>query len=464
MYVEDTIVAPATAPGPGAVAIVRLSGPQAHRIALTIWHPLPRRAAASCPPPHGRLRLGELRDPERGVIDRAMAVFFAAPRTLTGEPVAELHCHGGTYLVRRAIGLAIAAGARLAEPGEFTRRAFLNGRIDLTAAEAIRDLIEARGERALALAIAQLGGALAARVEGLRAQVISIRAHLEAAIDFADEDLNLPSSAQIAASIAALAADVALLHGSFERGRISRQGIRAAIVGRPNVGKSSLLNLMLGSERAIVTPIPGTTRDVIEDSLELGGYAMVLQDTAGVRDSGDQVERIGIERALARAREADLVLAVFDSSSALYAEDLRVAALTEGRPSVTLLNKCDLPAKIGERELRAHGIKGPIVRFSALAAIGLDELRKVMLAQIELTLAGNSFTDGVAISRERHREALARALEALGRARADALAGMPPEIVAVEVTAAAEALGAITGEVGTEDVLDLIFREFCIGK
>ncbi|HUY17919.1 MAG TPA: tRNA uridine-5-carboxymethylaminomethyl(34) synthesis GTPase MnmE [Candidatus Binataceae bacterium] len=463
MYVEDTIVAPATAPGPGAVAIVRLSGPDAHRIARALWHPLKQSAAGpSCPPP-SRLQLGELCDPGRGVtIDRAMAVFFAAPRTLTGEPVAELHCHGGSYLVRRVIGLAIAAGARGAEAGEFTRRAFLNGRIDLTAAEAIRDLVEARGERALAQAVAQLGGALATRVTGLRAQVISIRAHLEAAIDFADEDLSLPSAPQIATSIAALAADVALLHDSFERGRIARDGLRAAIVGRPNVGKSSLLNLMLGSERAIVTPIPGTTRDVIEDSLELGGYALRLQDTAGVRDSADQVERIGIERALARAREADLLIAVFDSSAALNGEDFQVAALTAGRSAVALLNKCDRPAQIAERDLRAHGVAGPIIRFSALEAIGLDDLRREILAQIEASTGDGG--DDVAISRERHREALARALEALGRAQTDTLTGMPPEIVAVEMTTAAEALGALTGEVGAEDVLELIFREFCIGK
>ncbi|HTW86527.1 MAG TPA: tRNA uridine-5-carboxymethylaminomethyl(34) synthesis GTPase MnmE [Candidatus Binataceae bacterium] len=462
MYLEDTIVAPATAPGSGAVAIVRLSGPQAHRIAEAIWRPLARRSAKS-PLPPSYLRLGELHDPARGiVIDRAMAVFFAAPRTLTGEDVAELHCHGGAYLVRRALGLALAAGARFAEPGEFTRRAFLNGRIDLTAAEAIRDLVEARGERALTLAVAQLGGALAARVENLRAQVISIRAHLEAAIDFADEDLGLPSPAQIAAAITTLSADVAVLHASFDRGRLMREGIRAAIVGRPNTGKSSVLNLMLGVERAIVTPIPGTTRDVIEDSIELGGYAIVLQDTAGVRDSADQVERIGIERALARAHDADLLIAVFDASTGLTAEDFRVAALTEGRPSVSLLNKCDLPSAITQRDLRTHGIAGPIVRFSALEAIGLDTLRNEVVALIEA--AGGNYDGGVAISRVRHREALAGAIEALGRARAAALARMPPEIIAVEMTAAAEALGAITGEISTEDVLDLIFREFCIGK
>ncbi|SRR5579875_496247 len=463
MYVEDTIVAPATAPGRGAVAIVRLSGPDAHRIALEIWSPSkPLRPARQ--PPHRRLTLGEIRDPTRGmVIDRAMAVFFEAPQTLTGESVAELHCHGGPYLVRRVLGLAIAAGARYAEPGEFTRRAFLNGRIDLTAAEAIRDLVEARGERALSLAIAQLGGALAARVDRMRKQTVSILAHLEAAIDFADEDLDLPQPQQIAASIEALASDVAELHASFERGRIRREGIRAAIVGRPNVGKSSILNLMLGAERAIVTPIPGTTRDVIEDTIELDGYAVILQDTAGVRESGDDVERIGIERALERARDADLLIAVFDAASALVDEDFRVIALTERRPSIALLNKSDLPAKINERDLRARGLRAPVIDFSATEAIGVNALRTALLAQIEATSGGDGAGD-VAISRVRHREALGRALEALRRAQEGVLSRIPPEIVAVEMTAVADALGAITGAIGVEDVLDVIFREFCIGK
>ncbi|MBF6568451.1 MAG: tRNA uridine-5-carboxymethylaminomethyl(34) synthesis GTPase MnmE [Candidatus Binataceae bacterium] len=462
MYFEDTIVAPITPPGTGAVGIVRLSGPAAFSIVKLIWTPLggaiPNGAAARV------LRLGEIRDPRGGAgIDRAMAVFFPQPKSFTGEDVAELHCHGGAYLIRRVAGLAVAAGARLAERGEFTRRAFLNGRIDLTEAEAIRDLIEARGERALTLALGQLNGALAVRVDGLRGQVLAIRAHLEAEIDFSDEDLKLPSRAQIAAEIEALIEDVAALHATFDRGRIAREGIRAAIIGRPNVGKSSILNLMLGIERAIVTPIPGTTRDVIEDTLQLGGYPVVLQDTAGIREAGDQVERIGIERALERARDADLLIAVFDSSEALQADDFRVMELLANRAGIALLNKSDLPPSASERQFNDRGVTAPIIRFSALRAQGVDELRDAILHQIEAA-TGEGLTDTVAISRERHREALARAIELLRSARQAALDGMPPEIVAVEVTLASEALTAITGAVDSEDVLDVIFREFCIGK
>src|SRR5271169_1706283 len=337
MYPTDTIVAPATAPGIGAVAIVRLSGPRAFDILDAIFRP-----AHSAELTPRTMRLGDVVDPATGArIDRVLAVVMPHPASLTGEDVAEIQCHGGPFVVRRIVALATDAGARIAEPGEFTRRAFLNGRIDL--AEAVADLVAARSDSALANALAQLSGALSSRVEELRAQVVAIRAHLEVEIDFSDEDIRLPSRREVAAEIERLIADVAMLHDSFARGLMMRAGVHATIIGKPNAGKSSLMNLLLGADRAIVTAIAGTTRDVIEDSVQLGPYALVLNDTAGVRQSTDDVERIGIERTLRSARAADLLIAIFDGSRPLEPADLDVIRLTANRPGLAILNKRDLP-------------------------------------------------------------------------------------------------------------------------
>src|ERR1700691_5862071 len=442
MYLPDTIVAPATAPGLGAVAIVRLSGPRAFEILDAIFRPA---HPADLTP--RMMRLGDVVDPATGArIDRALAVVMRQPGSLTGEDVAEIQCHGGPFVVRRIVAIAVGAGARMAEPGEFTRRAFLNGRMDLTEAEAVADLVAARSDSALAIAIEQLSGALSARVAELRAQVIAIRAHLEVEIDFSDEDIRLPSRREVAAEIERLVADVAMLHDSFARGLLMRDGVRATIVGKPNAGKSSLLNLLLGADRAIVTAIAGTTRDVIEDSVQLGPYALVLNDTAGVRESTDVVERIGIERTLRSARDADLLIAMVDSSRPLAPADLEVIRLTAERPGLAILNKRDLPPAITADDLRERGVTIPTLPCSA---INLDEagtLRAELTKTIEVLVAPSSppSDNQIAISRKRHRDALAMA--------------------AVAVMAAAAALGSITGEVSGEDVLDAIFRDFCIGK
>jgi tRNA modification GTPase len=492
MYLPDTIVAPATAPGPAAVAIVRLSGPRAFAILDAIFRP----AQAGDLAPR-TIRIGDVVDPATGArIDRALAFTMPQPTSLTGEDVCELQCHGGPFVVRRILAIALEAGARLAEPGEFTRRAFLNGRIDLTEAEAIADLVAARSDSALANALSQLSGALSARVAELRAQVVAIRAHLEVEIDFSDEDIRLPSRREVAAEIERLIADIAILHDSFARGLMIRDGVRATIVGKPNAGKSSLMNLLLGSDRAIVTAIPGTTRDVIEDSVQLGPYALVLNDTAGMRESSDTVEKLGIERTLRAARDADLLIAMFDWSRPLDAADQDVIALVKDRPGLAILNKRDLPASLTESDLRAHGLCLPILPLSAIDTTDASPLRAELTKVIATLLSHSPVSSDVlpvisgaspvisrerlgegaapssttphsnqlAISRERHRDALATALGALKNAHHSALAQMPPEIVAVDIMAAASALGSITGDITSEDVLDAIFRDFCIGK
>src|SRR6202158_277741 len=386
MYVSDTIVAPVTPPGAGAVAIVRLSGPRAFEILHSIFRPV--RAGEFAP---RMLRLCDVVDHATGgYVDRALAVAMPTPGSLTGEDVVEIQCHGGPFIVRRIVALATDAGARIAEPGEFSRRAFLNGRIDLAEAEAVADLVSARSETALAQALSHLSGALSARVAELRREVIAIRAHLEVEIDFSDEDIRLPSRREVAAEIERLIGAIAILHDSFSRGLLMRDGVRATIIGKPNAGKSSLLNLILGADRAIVTPIAGTTRDVIEDSVHLGPYALVLNDTAGIRELGsdsggvDTVERIGIERTIKSARDADLLIATFDSSRRLESEDLALIRFTAGRAGLAILNKRDLPAITTAAMLRERGLEMPIL---PLSAIDLDDAA-ALRAELTKTIDG----------------------------------------------------------------------------
>jgi tRNA modification GTPase len=303
-------------------------------------------------------------------------------------------------------------------------------------------------------------------VAELRADVVAIRAHLEVEIDFSDEDVRLPSRCEVSNEIDRLISNVAVLHDSFARGLLMRTGVRATIVGKPNAGKSSLMNLLLGADRAIVTEFAGTTRDVIEDSIQLGPYAMVLNDTAGVREATDEVERIGIERTMRSARDADLLIAMFDSSRPFDSDDADVIRLTSNRPGLAILNKRDLPAAITPAELREQDLQMPVLPLSAINIEEAARLRGELTKIIAALVSPSESTPGdqIAISRERHRDALAMALGALKNARASALSMMPPEIVAVDIMAAATALGSITGEVTGEDVLDAIFRDFCIGK
>lgn len=459
MY-DDTIAAIATAPGEAGLAIVRLSGPDSASLLATVFRPSGSAhavAGATSLEPR-RLTHGwvvEQRTGER--IDEALAVTMPGPRSFTGEDVAEIQCHGGRVAPRRVLEAMIAAGARLAEPGEFSLRAFLNGRLDLAQAEAVLDVVQAKTERAQQVALAALAGRLSESIRSLRRDLLGPRAYLEASIDFSEQDLPLED---VRPALESVLERVRALLAEAEQGLIIRQGVRAAILGRPNVGKSSLLNALLRSERAIVTAQPGTTRDTVEEVANLGGVPFCLVDTAGLRDAADPVEKLGVARSRSALETADIALLVLDASEPLQPDDRALLAELVGRRAVAALNKFDLPARLATAEVEAL-LPGLIcLPVSALRGDGLADLERALTSVV---LGGLLATDPD-VSNPRHKQALLRAESALEAALGADAAGLPRDVQAAEVAAAVTALGEITGENATEDLLDTIFSRFCIGK
>ena len=413
MYtLDDTIVALSTPAGQGGIGIVRLSGPESRAILRALF--VAPDGAASRFASH-RLYHGHIVDPDTGRrVDEVLAVYMRAPRTYTRQDVVEIDCHGGAAALRAVLALCLAAGARAAGPGEFTLRAFLNGRIDLAQAEAVRDVVAAQTGASLRVAVAQLGGRLSQRVAALRRLLVEALAYLEAAIDFPEDEL---PPRDVAADLAAAAADLHTLSREAERGMLYRQGLRVAIVGRPNVGKSSLLNALLRHDRAIVTPIPGTTRDTVEETLNLRGIPVVLVDTAGLGESDDAIERLGMERSRASLERADLVLFVVDGSCAPQDADRRVAEALGERRAVVVANKSDLPAIAGCETLLPAA---PLARVSALTGEGIDALEECL---VDLILSGAAAAaEEPLASNPRHRDLFRRALAHV-EAAADALVG-----------------------------------------
>jgi len=443
---DDTIAALATAPG-GGVGIIRLSGPRALALVRAHFRGLPRRLAPR------RLVHGTWCAADGTPLDEGLCVVFPGPASFTGEDVAELHLHGGALNLRTCLAVCLDAGARLATPGEFTRRAFLNGKLDLTRAEAIADLVGAQTDRALEQARAHLQGRLQAVALAAREGLLRLRAQLELNLDFPDEDVPVIDPAPLAADARALARDLAALAATHRHGRLLRAGARVVLVGRPNAGKSSLFNALLESDRAIVTPTPGTTRDVVDEAVDMLGVPVVLVDTAGLRAPADPVEAHGVARTSRALADADLALVVvnpFDPP----APDAEVPAPPPGVPVVTVHTHADLP-----------GAPPPPPGALAVAAptgAGLPALRSALVAALggaDAPPAGS-----LVIARERQRADLARAARALTDA-ADALdAGAPPELAAVDLLEAQDALGALVGLTTIEDVLDRLFATFCIGK
>jgi tRNA modification GTPase len=451
MYDADTIAAIATAPGPGGIGVVRVSGPQVAQLADEVFRR--RRRAVGWKTHH--LYHGRIVATDGAAIDDGLAVLMRAPHSYTGEDVLELHCHGSPVLLQRVLQSVLGRGARAARAGEFTQRAFLNGKLDLAQAEAVAELVRSRTPDAARAAAEQLFGGLSAHLAGVREVLIRAKAHLEACIDFSDEELGLDDTA-IVRELDDAHADIAALLRTYARGRLLRDGLRVAITGQPNVGKSSLLNALLGAERAIVTAEPGTTRDVIEVTTDFDGVPIVLYDTAGLRDGRDAAERIGIDRARSVAAGADLVLVVLDTARPLSPQQ---PLLEVGEPLV-VVNKIDLPSAWTPDELAAIEARHPVVRVSATVPLGLDALRNAVTR-----CAGAAWSDHLpTLTNARQYDALGKAEASLARA-VEALHGrMPADLIAVDVQAALDHVGAVTGIVTSEEILDAVFREFCIGK
>jgi len=456
---QDTIAAIATPIGQAGIGIVRISGPLCLTIAQKIFRP---RKSVPAIQSH-RLYLGDLCDPASGKpIDEVLVSFMRAPLTYTREDVVEINSHSGYMLLSKILDILLAQGARLARPGEFTLRAFLNGRIDLTQAEAVVDLINCRSERGLCLASQHVRGAFGEEIEALRQKAIHVLAQAEAAIDFPEAETDEVFREQGQEEIGNdLISPIESLIGACE-GRIWVDGIHTVIAGRVNAGKSSLLNRLLNEERAIVTAIPGTTRDVIESSLTIEGIPIRLIDTAGFRSVKDEVERLGIALARRKLAEADFVLIVIDQSRPLGQDDLDIVRQLQGKPALIVINKIDLPSRLHEGAGAETLALFPSVRISALTGQGLDPLKKAMK---DILLGGRvEPVSSHAAPNARHRHALNRSLECFRGAALKIKEDAPMEIVALELKSGLDALGEITGETTTEEVLESIFSQFCLGK
>jgi tRNA modification GTPase len=463
----DTIAAISTPPGRGGIGIVRLSGPQAASIASQLVRP-------HQPLEHARARLADVLDAEdtpaarapSARIDEALVTFFAAPNSYTAEDLVEIAAHGSPVVLELLLRRALDCGARLAEPGEFTQRAFLAGRLDLTQAEAVRDLIDAQTLTQARQAASQLGGALSHRVAPVKQSLMELIALLEAGIDFAEDDIDVTPQAEIARRIDEMMPPLAALEASFARGRIVHDGLTLAIVGRPNVGKSSLFNRLVERDRAIVTASPGTTRDLVTERISLGGIPIELVDTAGLREGAreslEEAEQLGIRRSREALADAALVLIVLDATQPVQEDERRLLAAVEGRPAIVAINKSDLvKSGTGAAHAAESSLRGfPSLSTSALTGQGIGALRDRILS---LATGGAAAEPGMLTNLRQH-QAVTTALTALTDAAKANAGGIPHEMILLDLYRALWALDSLTGQTTPDDILDLIFSAFCIGK
>ncbi len=457
---NDTIAAIATPVGEGGIHIIRISGPEAVNIASVLFRPQGRAKVLDLEAQ--RVVYGNLVDPVNALtVDEVLLIRFNAPHSYTGEDVIEIHGHGGTYVSSKILQLVLDQGARLAEAGEFTRRAFTHGRLDLSQAEAVVDVIHAASDKALTSALAQLKGRLSDKLNALYDSLVQVLAQLEAAIDFPEEGLEFVQKQQLDLNIQNTSKEIKQLVDSYRQGRIYREGLCVALVGKPNVGKSSLLNALLQEDRAIVTPYPGTTRDTLEERVRIRDIHINIVDTAGLRHEAGEIEEHGIERTRNALAQADLALVIFDGSHALDTNDAMLIKEVADKRKLVLLNKRDQPTVIDRNSLLKQLKKDTALALSATTGEGMEGLKDALY---QSALGGKTSGESLVITRERHRQALVQALEALGRVSQSLQEDRSEDLIAVDLNSALEHLGGILGKTFVDDLLDQIFNDFCIGK
>jgi tRNA modification GTPase len=457
MFTEDTIAAISTPIGRGGIGIVRLSGKDAVKIANRLFSS-PKHKKLTATPSH-RILYGHIINPLNGeVVDEALVSVMKAPNTYTREDIVEVNCHGGVVPLKRVLELLVEGGARLAEPGEFTKRAFLNGRIDLVQSEAVLDIINSLTEQSRKAALEQLRGGLSGKIESARNKLVNLTAIVETFIDFPEEDIEPASQKELKERAAEIKRHLKELIENARYGRVLREGLKAAIIGRPNVGKSSLLNALLEQDRVIVTEMPGTTRDIIEEYLDIKGFPVRIMDTAGIREAIDIAESEGVARSLRAMKDADLVLLVLDGSNSLHNTDLELIEKSGSCNSILIINKSDLPSKIPRDFLPNDKLA---VKISALKGTGLDELKNEIVRQLlkEGAGAGDDIATNV-----RHIKAIEKAYSSINSFICGLKKGVSPEYLAVDLRDGLDALGEIIGITTSEEILNKIFSDFCIGK
>ncbi len=461
MFLDDTIAAIATAPGIGGIGIIRVSGPEACDVVNRIFHskqsvPLGDRQTRT-------IHYGHIVHPKTGkTLDEVIVVLMKGPHSYTAEDVVEIQCHGGFVSVREILKVLLSEGVRQAEEGEFTKRAFLNGRIDLTQAEAIIDIIDAKTEQSLEVAVNQLDGTLSKYIRALRDELIAMIAHLEVTIDYPEEDIEEVSAQEVRTGLEPILEKMDTLLATAQRGKLLRDGVMVSIIGRPNAGKSSLMNALLREDRAIVTNIPGTTRDSIEEFLTIQGIPVRLIDTAGIRETEDIVESMGVEKARQYLDKADIVVLVIDGSKPLEPEEQELLQLIANRPSIIFLNKADQMQCIMKEEIAALGTFTEIVTISAAQGEGMDEMAKVITSLVQ----GGSVqaSHEAMLSNVRHITLMEQAKSSLDQSILAIDSGMPIDLIVTDIRAAWELLGDITGESLRESMVDELFKRFCLGK